>query len=83
MKEVTVYTTAYCPYCMRAKSFLQGEGIPFKEVNLEGKPDELKALKEKTGMRTVPQIFFGDELIGGCDELLALGRSGKLKEKLA
>ncbi len=83
MKTVTVYTTAYCPYCVRAKSFLQGEGIPFTEVSLEGKPEEMKALKERTGLRTVPQIFFGEELIGGCDDLLALGRSGKLKDKLA
>ncbi len=82
MKKVTIYTTAVCPYCVRAKSFLKGEGIAFTEVNLEGKPDEMKALKERTGLRTVPQIFFGEELIGGCDDLLALNASGKLKEKL-
>lgn len=82
MKKVTIYTTNYCPYCVRAKSFLQGEAIPYTEINLEGKPDEMRALKERTGLRTVPQIFFGDDLIGGCDDLLALNASGKLREKL-
>jgi glutaredoxin 3 len=82
MRKVTVYTTTYCPYCVRAKSYLSSQNIPFTEVNLEDKPDELQALKKRTGLRTVPQIFFGEELIGGCDDLLALGASGKLQEKL-
>ena len=82
MQKVTIYTTEYCPYCVRAKNFLKGEGIPFTEVNLEGKPEERAALAKRTGLRTVPQIFFGEELIGGCDDLLALDARGKMREKL-
>lgn len=83
MKDVVVYTTDWCPYCRRAKAFLADKKIPFQEVNLEGKWEELQALKQRTGMRTVPQIFIGGELIGGCDELLALDARGELEKKLA
>lgn len=82
MKQVKVYTTDYCPYCMRAKKLLSSKNIPFEEINLEGKHDELMALKDKTGMRTVPQIFIGEELIGGYTELAALEESGELDSKI-
>lgn len=73
MKKVTIYTTNTCPYCDRAKALLKSKGVNYTEVNLDGKPDELKALKERTGLRTVPQIFFDEELIGGYTDLAALG----------
>ncbi len=82
MKTVKIYSTEYCPFCVRAKSLLKSKNIDFKEINLEGKPEELKALKEKTGLRTVPQIFIGEELIGGFSELSALDQSNQLKAKL-
>jgi glutaredoxin 3 len=81
--KVKVYTTSYCPYCVRAKRLLQSKGIAFEEINLEGKGDELMVLKNRTGLRTVPQIFINDELIGGYDELAALDRSGKLDKLLS
>lgn len=82
MKKVTVYTTSFCPYCMRAKQLLTSKDIPFEEVNLSDKPDELNALKKRTGLRTVPQIFIGEELIGGYTELAALNSSNELDKKL-
>ena len=82
MAKVTIYTTTFCPYCVRAKSLLKQKGVTFDEVNLEDKPDELAALKTRTGMRTVPQIFIGEELIGGFSELLALENAKQLDAKL-
>jgi glutaredoxin 3 len=82
MAKVKVYTTEYCPYCTRAKSLLKSKGIDFEEINLEGKYDELTKLKEKTGWRTVPQIFINEKLIGGYTELAALNNQGKLDELL-
>lgn len=82
MAKVTVYTTEFCPYCRSAKALLKGKNIPFEEVNLENKPDELQALKARTGWRTVPQIFIGDELVGGFTELQALDRAGTLEARV-
>lgn len=83
MKSVKVYTITPCPYCERAKNLLSSKNIPFEEVNLDGKDDELQALKDKTGLRTVPQIFIGEELIGGFSELASLDDSGDLDKKLS
>ena len=82
MKAVTVYSKNYCPYCVRAKKLLKSKGVDFKEINLEGKQDEMAQLIQKTGMRTVPQIFIDDELVGGFTELNALEKSGELDKKL-
>ncbi|MAV92466.1 MAG: glutaredoxin 3 [Bdellovibrionaceae bacterium] len=79
MARVKVYTTSYCPYCVRAKQLLSSKGIDFEEVNMDGKTDELKALKEKTGLQTVPQIFIDDELVGGFTELAAKDSRGELQ----
>ena len=81
-KKVTVYTTSYCPYCNRAKDILKRAGITFQEVDLTN-DDKLRAeLEKKTeGWQTVPMIFIGDEFIGGCDDLAALGEA-KLKAKV-
>lgn len=82
MKAVTVFHKTTCPYCRRVLEFFNSENIPFKDVDLTDKPDELAALKERTGMRTVPQVFFDEELIGGCDDVMALHETGKLRSKL-
>jgi len=82
MAKVVIYSKNYCPYCDRAKNLLNSKGIPFEERNIEGKPEEFKALMEKTGMRTVPQIFINDELIGGFDDMNALDKAGKLDSLL-
>lgn len=78
MAKVVIYSKNYCPYCDRAKNLLKTKGVSFEEHNIENKPEEMKALMEKTGMRTVPQIFIDDKLIGGFDDMNALDKEGKL-----
>jgi glutaredoxin 3 len=84
MSDVTIYTTALCPYCVRAKEVLRSKGISFEEIDV-GRSSELR--QEMTaragGKRTVPQIFIGDRHVGGCDDLIALTRSGKLDALVA
>jgi glutaredoxin 3 len=76
--KVTVYTTAYCPFCSRAKRLLQRKGVAFEEVDAEG-DDALRAwLAEKTGQMTVPQIFVGERSLGGFSDIDGLDREGRL-----
>ncbi|NQZ00181.1 MAG: glutaredoxin 3 [Bdellovibrionales bacterium] len=82
MKPVKVYTWSNCPFCVRAKQFLSQKGVDFEEVVLDGKDDELQALRERTGFRTVPQIFIGEEMIGGFSDMMALEQAGELDSKL-
>lgn len=77
-KKIEIYTWGHCPYCVRAKNLLSEKNMPYTEINLDGKNDELMALRERTGQRTVPQIFIDDEFIGGFSELSALNADGKL-----
>jgi glutaredoxin 3 len=84
MVEVTVYTTATCPYCHAAKALLERKNVPFHEVDVSGDPAERMRLVERAGgRRTVPQIFIGEQSIGGYDELSELERSGRLDPLLA
>jgi len=79
MKEVIIYSTGACPYCVAAKQLLQSKGVPFKEVRIDLNPDERDIMLEKAkGRRTVPQIFVGDTHVGGFDDLNALNQAGKL-----
>jgi glutaredoxin 3 len=82
MKQVTVYSTDYCSFCTRAKALLAQRGIPFVEVDVTRDDARRAWLVETTGRRTVPQIFIGDEAIGGFTDLDALDRSGALAERL-
>jgi glutaredoxin 3 len=76
--KVTVYTTSYCPYCVRAKRLLERKGVAYEEIDAERK-DELRAwLVQKTGQMTVPQIFVGERSLGGFSDIDALDRQGKL-----
>lgn len=83
MAKVLIYSKTYCPYCDRAKSLFKSKGINYEEIMLDDKDDEFTALKQKTGMMTVPQIFIGDKLVGGYTDLAALEREGKLDPMLA
>jgi glutaredoxin 3 len=79
MPDVTIYTTVFCPYCQMAKALLQRKGIPFKEIDVGGKPALREEMRIKAGRRnTVPQIWIGDRHVGGCDDLYALDAAGKL-----
>jgi glutaredoxin 3 len=82
MKAVTVYSTDYCAYCSRAKKLLAARGIPFTEHDVTEDPERRRWLVDVTGQRTVPQIFFGDDPIGGCSDLEALIKSGTLDARL-
>jgi glutaredoxin 3 len=83
MKNVTLYTTSQCAFCVGAKMLLDRRGIPYEEVNLARDPDSRAELSKITGMYTFPQILIGDEPIGGFQELRAADRSGALADLLA
>ncbi|MDB5474767.1 MAG: glutaredoxin 3 [Phenylobacterium sp.] len=79
MTHVTIYTKPYCPYCIRAVSLLEKKGVAFTEIEAAFDPDKRQEMMRRAGGRaTFPQIFVGDRHIGGCDEMLALDRDGKL-----
>jgi glutaredoxin 3 len=80
MQAVTMYTTAVCPYCTRAKQILKARGVDqIEEVRIDTDPQARMKMMEITGRRTVPQIFVGQTHVGGCDDLMALdGRGGLL-----
>lgn len=82
MAKIKIYSWDYCPYCVRAKRLLEELDIAYEEINLDGKDEELQALQAKTKYRTVPQIFIGEEFIGGFQELSALNANGELQKKL-
>ena len=78
MQPVKMYTTAVCPYCIRAKQILKSKGVDaIEEIRIDMEPEARMKMMEITGRRTVPQIFIGDTHVGGCDDLVALdGRGG-------
>ena len=78
MSNVIVYSSDYCPYCSRAKQLLSSKGVAFEEIKVDGKPQIRAAMSQKAGRTSVPQIWIGDKHIGGCDDLYALERAGKL-----
>lgn len=80
--KVVVYSKDYCPYCDRAKALLKSKGVPFEAIELQNHPGEFEKLKARTGLMTVPQIFIGEELIGGYTDMAALDREGVLDQKL-
>ncbi|TXJ08375.1 MAG: glutaredoxin 3 [Acinetobacter sp.] len=81
--NVVVYSTAVCPYCIRAKQLLERKGIAYKEINLSNEAPEVRTeLMQRTNHRTVPQIFINEQFIGGFDQLYALERQGQLDELL-
>jgi len=81
--RVLMYTTAVCPYCIRAKQLLKARGVvQIEEVRVDLDPDRRDEMMQKTQRRTVPQIFIGETHVGGCDDLYALDASGQLKPLL-
>ena len=84
MSSVKMYTTAVCPYCIRAKQILKARGVEqIEEIRVDADPVARAHMMEITGRRTVPQIFINGEHIGGSDELAALESAGKLDPLLA
>ena len=78
MAKIKIYSKTTCPACVMAKELLTKKGASFEEIIMDNKQEELQELIAKTGMRTVPQIFINDELIGGCSDLMDLDRQNKL-----
>jgi glutaredoxin 3 len=79
-----MYTTAVCPYCVRAKQILKSKGVEsIEEVRIDMDPEERQKMMDLTGRRTVPQIFIGETHVGGCDDLIALDAKGGLLPLLA
>jgi len=81
MSQVIMYTTTWCPYCIRAKKLLDNKQVEYTEINVSH-PEERAKMVSITSGTTVPQIIINDKPIGGCDELYALERSGKLDKLL-
>ena len=77
--KIEVYSGDFCPYCVRAKSLLKQRGLEFIEYNVQQDPDKrAEMMKRSNGGRSIPQIFINDQHVGGCDELYALDKKGKL-----
>ncbi|NBF01807.1 glutaredoxin 3 [Pseudomonas sp. Fl5BN2] len=83
MSTVIVYSSDYCPYCSRAKHLLTSKGVAFEEIKVDGKPQVRADMAQKAGRTSVPQIWIGATHVGGCDDLFALERVGKLDTLLA
>ena len=82
--RVLMYSTAVCPYCVRAEQLLRARGVAeIEKVRIDLEPARRAEMMDKTGRRTVPQIYIGDTYVGGCDDLVALDRAGKLEPLLA
>ena len=82
--HVRMYTTAVCPYCVRAKQLLKARGVTeIEEIRVDLEPDRRDEMMQLTQRRTVPQIFIGKAHVGGCDDLYALDAAGKLASLLA
>jgi glutaredoxin 3 len=83
MAAIEMYTTMFCPYCSRARALLRGKDVAFVDIDIAEDPERrAEMIKRAGGRTTVPQIFIDGEHIGGCDELVALDRAGKLDRKL-
>lgn len=82
--SVLMYTTAVCPYCIRAKQLLKARGVvEIEEVRIDLDPQRRDEMMQRTQRRTVPQIYIGETHVGGCDDLMALDAAGGLKPLLA
>ena len=79
MSKVVMYTTGYCPYCSRAEMLLKQRGVAeIEKIRIDVDTDQRAIMMQRTGRRTVPQIYIGDTYVGGFDDLAALDREGKL-----
>jgi glutaredoxin 3 len=83
MSEVTLYTTNTCPYCAAAKSLLKAKGVSYKEISVQTSVEQRTIMMERSGRRTVPQIFIGERHIGGFDDMALLQQRGELDALLA
>ncbi|HEX5066779.1 MAG TPA: glutaredoxin 3 [Myxococcota bacterium] len=78
MSKIVMYTTQWCPYCRNAKALLARKGQKWEEIDVEAEPARRREMVERSGRTSVPQIWIGERHVGGCDDLIALERSGEL-----
>lgn len=79
MQKILMYATAVCPYCVRAEQLLRRKGATeIEKVRIDLDPERRDEMTQKTGRRTVPQIYIGETYVGGCDDLYALDHQGRL-----
>ncbi|MGD9784434.1 MAG: glutaredoxin 3 [Hyphomicrobiaceae bacterium] len=83
MAKVTIYTTMLCPYCHMAKDLLRSKGVSYDEIDVNSRAGLREEMRQRAGRNTVPQIWIGERHVGGCDDLYALDRAGKLDSLLA
>ena len=83
VSEVVIYTTRWCPFCIRAKALLDQKGVSYQEIPVDGDPTTRQQMAERAGQTSVPQIWIGERHIGGYDQLYGLERSGGLDLLLA
>jgi glutaredoxin 3 len=83
MPKVTMYATGWCPFCHRAEALLRSKGVDIEKILIDEEPARRKEMTDRTGRTTVPQIYIGETHVGGCDDLFALDRAGKLAGLLA
>ncbi|MEL6262158.1 MAG: glutaredoxin 3 [Cyanobacteria bacterium J06626_6] len=81
--NIEIYTWSRCPFCIRAKALLDRKGAEYTEYCIDGDENARSKMAERAGKRSVPQIFINDQHIGGCDDIHALDRQGKLDSLLA
>lgn len=82
MADVTIYTTRFCPYCVRAKRLLDSKQVSYHEIPVDTDNEQRQIMMQRSQRHTVPQIFIGDQHVGGCDELYDLEAAGKLDQQL-
>lgn len=78
MATVVMYTTPWCPYCIRARGLLDDKGVAYTDINVSGNATLRDEMEQRSGRHTVPQIWINEQHVGGCSELMALERAGKL-----
>ncbi|CAA0078385.1 Glutaredoxin 3 [BD1-7 clade bacterium] len=83
MADIQIYTTRYCPFCVRAKQILDAKGTGYTEIPVDGDPALRAKMTEKAGQHTVPQIWINDQHVGGCTDLMQLDAMGQLDKMLA
>lgn len=82
MANVKIYTKDYCTYCTKAKALLDSLNVEYEEIDITNTPEVMEEISQKSGFRTVPQIFVGDKCLGGSDDIHAMNDRGELKKEL-
>lgn len=80
--DITMYSTRFCPYCMRARFLLDSKNVTYTDIGVDARPDVRREMMDKSGRHTVPQIWIGERHVGGYDDLARLEQQGKLDQLL-